>query len=81
MNLHERIERYLEKKDLSLPKAKTVTPESSKADYEAVLNSIKALKGQIFGVLKNVDSDSWRGLTSELKSLYTEIESKVMKRK
>lgn len=41
MNLQERIEQYLNKK-----LDESVTFESSKKDYEAVINSIKSLKDQ-----------------------------------
>jgi len=75
MNLQERIEQYLNKK-----LDESVTFESSKKDYEAVINSIKSLKSQFFGVMKNVTAEQLTGLTSELKSLLAEIEKQVVKK-
>lgn len=75
MNLQERIEQYLNKKF-----DESVTFESSKKDYEAVINSIKSLKGQFFGVMKNVTAEQLTGLTSELKSALAEIEKQVVKK-
>lgn len=75
MNLQKRIESYLEKKSLN----EDVTYESSKKEYEKILNSIKSLKGQVYQIQKNVDNEMLTGLTKELKKILADIENKVKK--
>jgi len=75
MNLQKRIESYLEKKSLN----EDVTYESSKKEYEKILNSIKSLKGQVYQIQKNVDNEMLTGLTKELKKILADIEDKVKK--
>lgn len=75
MNLQKRIESYLEKKSLN----ENVTYESSKKEYEKILNSIKSLKGQVYQIQKNVDNEMLTGLTKELKKILADIENKVKK--
>jgi len=75
MNLQKRIESYLEKKSLN----ENVTYESSKKEYEKILNSIKSLKGQVYQIQKNVDNEMLTGLTKELKKILADIEDKVKK--
>lgn len=81
MNLQERIESYLVKKDTKFSKPKTETVESSIKEFEDLIKTIQSIKVGDYAILKNVTNEKLEGIAGDFKEILSTIESKIKKTK